>query len=186
MPGAVDHLRGPPRSMPNKGPDNPSTVRRPSETLMAHVINSVVGPFQPSEDLVSWPFGPLIFISLESPPWTSRSLTSWIRRDAAASSSTSSTPTGLPAHAVAPTDGLNIHRHRPDTPVADYRCKGCRRVFNMDTDTPWQGTHLSPAQIVMILRGIAKGGTHRQARPRGRHQPSAPAPLAARDPRPAR
>lgn len=54
-------------------------------------------------------------------------------------------------------EGLNIHRHRPDTPVVDYRCKGCRRVFNMFTSTPWQGTHLTPAQILLILRGIAQG-----------------------------
>jgi transposase-like protein len=54
-------------------------------------------------------------------------------------------------------DGLNIHRRHPDTPVIDYRCKECRRVFNMDTNTPWPGTHLSPAQILLILRGIAQG-----------------------------
>jgi transposase-like protein len=54
-------------------------------------------------------------------------------------------------------DGLNIHRHRAETPVLDYRCKGCHRVFNMYTNTPWQGTHLSPAQILLILRGIAQG-----------------------------
>jgi transposase-like protein len=53
--------------------------------------------------------------------------------------------------------GLNIHRRHTDTPVLDYRCKSCRRVFNMYTNTPWQGTHLSPAQILLILRGIAKG-----------------------------
>ena len=54
-------------------------------------------------------------------------------------------------------DGLNIHRRQKDSPVIDYRCKACRRVFNMFTDTLWQGTHLSPAQILLILRGIAQG-----------------------------
>ena len=54
-------------------------------------------------------------------------------------------------------EGLNVHRRRPDSPVVDYRCKACRRVFNMFTGTPWQGTHLSPAQILLILRGIAQG-----------------------------
>ena len=54
-------------------------------------------------------------------------------------------------------DGLNIHRRRADSPVVDHRCKDCRRVFNMYTNTPWQGTHLSPAQILLILRGLAKG-----------------------------
>jgi transposase-like protein len=54
-------------------------------------------------------------------------------------------------------DGLNIHRRRPDSPVVDHRCKRRRRIFNMFTNTPWRGTHLSPAQILLILRGIAQG-----------------------------
>jgi transposase-like protein len=88
------------------------------------------------------------------------------------------------------TDGLNIHRRRPDSPVVDYRCKSCRRVFNMFTDTPWQGTHLSPAQILLILRGIAQGvptaklarelGISRQHLLRLRHQIQARS-LAAAD-----
>ena len=87
-------------------------------------------------------------------------------------------------------DGLNIHRRRPETPVLDYRCKGCRRVFNMYTNTPWQGTHLSPAQILLILRGIAQGtptarlarevGISRQHLLRLRHEIQARA-LAAAD-----
>ena len=54
-------------------------------------------------------------------------------------------------------EGLNIHRRHPGSPVVDYRCKACRRVFNMFTRTQWQGTHLSPAKILLILRGIAQG-----------------------------
>jgi transposase-like protein len=68
-------------------------------------------------------------------------------------------PAGFACPGCGARDGLNIHRRRPDTPVVDYRCKGCRRVFNMFTNTPWQGTHLSPAQILLILRGIAQGAT---------------------------
>jgi transposase-like protein len=66
-------------------------------------------------------------------------------------------PDGLACPRCDSRDGLNIHRRRPDSPVVDYRCKGCRRVFNMYTNTPWQGTHHSPAQILLILRGIAQG-----------------------------
>jgi transposase-like protein len=66
-------------------------------------------------------------------------------------------PEGFACPRCGATEGLNIHRRRPDSPVADHRCKSCRRVFNMFTNTPWQGTHLSPAQILLILRGIAKG-----------------------------
>jgi transposase-like protein len=54
-------------------------------------------------------------------------------------------------------EGLNIHRRHPNSPVVDFRCKGCGRVFNMFTGTLWQGTHLSAAQILLILRGITQG-----------------------------
>jgi transposase-like protein len=66
-------------------------------------------------------------------------------------------PEGLACPRCGARDGLNVHRRRPDSPVVDHRCKGCRRVFNMYTNTPWQGTHHSPVQILLILRGIAKG-----------------------------
>src|SRR5512142_2314023 len=87
-------------------------------------------------------------------------------------------------------EGLSVHRRRPDSPVVDYRCTGCSRVFNMVTGTLWQGTHLSPAQILLILRGIAQGvptaklarevGISRQHLVRLRHQIQARA-LAAAD-----
>jgi len=66
-------------------------------------------------------------------------------------------PEGFACPRCGARDGLNVHRRRADSPVVDHRCKGCRRVFNMFTGTPWQGTHLSPAQILLILRGIAQG-----------------------------
>ena len=54
-------------------------------------------------------------------------------------------------------DRYNVHRLREGTPVVDYRCKDCRRVFNLFTGTAWQGTHRTPARILLILRGFAKG-----------------------------
>jgi transposase-like protein len=51
----------------------------------------------------------------------------------------------------------NIHRRRDDSPVVDYRCRDCRRVFNLFTCTDWQGTHRNAAQILLILRGFTKG-----------------------------
>jgi transposase-like protein len=66
-------------------------------------------------------------------------------------------PEGLACPRCAADEGLNIHRRRDDSPVVDYRCKGCRRVFNVYTGTSWQGTHFKPATIVLILRGIAQG-----------------------------
>src|SRR5262249_40109750 len=49
-----------------------------------------------------------------------------------------------------------VHRRRPRSPVVDYRCKGCRRVFNLFTGTAWQGTRRSPAAILLILRGFVR------------------------------
>jgi transposase-like protein len=58
-----------------------------------------------------------------------------------------------------------VHRRRKNSPVVDYRCKGCRRVFNLFTGTAWQGTRRTPAQILLILRGFAQGTpTARMAR----------------------
>ncbi len=75
-------------------------------------------------------------------------------------------PQGLACPRCAAGDGHHVHRRRPDSPVVDYRCKGCRRVFNVFTGTPWQGTHFSPATILSILRGIGPGDAHREAGPR--------------------
>ena len=66
-------------------------------------------------------------------------------------------PEGLACPRCGARAGLNIHRRHGDSPVLDYRCKGCRRVFHPYTGTPWQGTHFRPATILLILRGIAQG-----------------------------
>jgi transposase-like protein len=50
-----------------------------------------------------------------------------------------------------------IHRRRAGSPVVDYRCKTCRRVFNLFTGTAWQQTHRTPAEILLILRGFTRG-----------------------------
>lgn len=46
-------------------------------------------------------------------------------------------------------------RHR--TPVLDYRCPECGRVFNAFTQTVWSGGRYTCVQMVLILRGIAQG-----------------------------
>jgi len=65
-------------------------------------------------------------------------------------------PDGLRCPGCRRTDALSVHdRHRP--PVLDYRCRGCGAVFNAYTGTPLRKTHRSPAQLVLILRGIWQG-----------------------------
>jgi transposase-like protein len=53
-------------------------------------------------------------------------------------------------------DRMQVHR-RHRSPVLDYRCGHCRRVFNAFTGTALQGTKRRPAQLVLIVRGIAQG-----------------------------
>jgi transposase-like protein len=49
-----------------------------------------------------------------------------------------------------------------------YRCKACDRFYTVLTGTVFAKTHQSPAKLVLILRGIAKGeSTARLARELG-------------------
>ena len=54
-------------------------------------------------------------------------------------------------------DRYTVHRRSERSPVVAYRCEGCRRVFNLFTGTPWQGTHRTPAEVLLVLRGFAQG-----------------------------
>ena len=53
-------------------------------------------------------------------------------------------------------DRLSIH-NREREPVLDFQCQHCRHVFNLFTGTRLQGTHRRPAQLTIIVRGIAQG-----------------------------
>ena len=48
---------------------------------------------------------------------------------------------------------------RDREPIIVYQClhNGCRRTFNIFTDTVFQGTHYSCKVLVQILKGIAQG-----------------------------
>jgi ISXO2 transposase-like protein len=65
-------------------------------------------------------------------------------------------PDGLACPSCKADDYTHVHR-RHRAPVLDYRCTACRRVFNAFTGTPLGGTHRTPAQIMLILRGFAQG-----------------------------
>jgi transposase len=65
-------------------------------------------------------------------------------------------PKGLICPNCKADDHLRAHRHHR-APVLDYRCTACGRVFNAFTGTALAGTHRSPAEIVLILRGFAQG-----------------------------
>ena len=73
---------------------------------------------------------------------------------AATSSWTCSIPAAWPAP-CATRDGLNVHRHRPKSAVVDVPLQ--RLPPGLQRFPDWQGTRLSPGQILLILRGIARG-----------------------------
>jgi transposase len=73
-------------------------------------------------------------------------------------------PAGLACPRCQHQDGLGIHR-RHRAPVLDYQCSHCGCVFNAWTGTLLANTHRSPAEILLILRGILQGvSTARLAR----------------------
>lgn len=76
-------------------------------------------------------------------------------------------PGGLACPRCGARDGLGVHRRRRG-PVIDLQCGHCRRVFNAFTGTPLHGTRRPPAQLLLILRGIAQATpTARMARELG-------------------
>src|SRR5690606_8463071 len=38
-----------------------------------------------------------------------------------------------------------------------WRCKGCRKTYTLYTGTVFEARHLPPAQVVLLLRGVAQG-----------------------------
>jgi len=54
-----------------------------------------------------------------------------------------------------PSDQAPHDRHR--APIMDYRCRACGNVFNVFTNSLWEGTHYSCTTIVLIMRGFVQG-----------------------------
>jgi transposase-like protein len=54
------------------------------------------------------------------------------------------------------TERLHVH-NRERAPVEDFRCKACRRIFNVHTGTIFQHTHRSCRHIILILQGFMQG-----------------------------
>jgi hypothetical protein len=51
---------------------------------------------------------------------------------------------------------MRVHRCAR-SPVLDYRCGHCGRVFNAFTSTALHGVRRRPSELVLIVRGFAQG-----------------------------
>jgi transposase-like protein len=66
-------------------------------------------------------------------------------------------PNGLQCGAGHPLPLDQAPHDRTRAPLVDYRCRVCGNVFNLFTDTVWQGTHYDCVTIVLVMRGFVQG-----------------------------
>jgi transposase-like protein len=50
-----------------------------------------------------------------------------------------------------------VFRETRRSQLAVYRCKQCDTAYNLYSGTIFQQTHLTPMQVVLLMRGICKG-----------------------------
>ena len=58
-----------------------------------------------------------------------------------------------------PVEQANRFRVTRTSKLQVYRCKHCQHIYNLYTNTILQQHHLTPPQVVLLLRGILKGET---------------------------
>ena len=57
----------------------------------------------------------------------------------------------------APQQKARIFRKTQRSQLVVYRCNQCHTTYNLYSGTIFQQTHLTPMQVVMLMRGICKG-----------------------------
>ena len=57
----------------------------------------------------------------------------------------------------APKSQARIFRETQRSELVVYRCKRCGTTYNLYSGTIFQQTHLTPMQVVLLMRGICKG-----------------------------
>jgi len=57
------------------------------------------------------------------------------------------------------TDEARAFRTTRRSQLTTYRCQLCQTPYNLYTGTVFQQHHLSPQQVVLLMRGICKGET---------------------------
>jgi transposase-like protein len=72
-------------------------------------------------------------------------------------------PTGFDCpECGAPREQARIFRKTQKSQLVVYRCNHCQTVYNLYSGTIFQQTHLTPMQIVLLMRGICKGETSQE------------------------
>lgn len=67
-------------------------------------------------------------------------------------------PDGLHCvHCGASVEQARLFRVTRRSQVPVYRCRPCHGVYTLYSGTLFQGTHLKPAKVVLVLRGIFQG-----------------------------
>lgn len=59
----------------------------------------------------------------------------------------------------APVEQANLFRVTRKSKLKVYRCRKCKHTYNLYSRTVLQQHHLTPQQVVLLLRGILKGET---------------------------
>jgi transposase-like protein len=59
----------------------------------------------------------------------------------------------------APVEQANLFRVTHKSRLKVYRCRKCKHTYNLYSTTVLQQHHLTPPQVVLLLRGILKGET---------------------------
>ena len=58
-----------------------------------------------------------------------------------------------------PVERANLFRMTRKSKLKVYRCRECKHIYNLYTNTVFQQHHLTSQQVVLLLRGILKGET---------------------------
>lgn len=67
-------------------------------------------------------------------------------------------PDGLHCtHCGTSVDYARLFRTTQRSKVPVYRCQQCQGIYTVYSGTVFQGTHLHPAKVVLLIRGIFKG-----------------------------
>jgi len=56
-----------------------------------------------------------------------------------------------------PVERANVFRMTKKSQLQVYRCRDCKSIYNLYTETVFQQHHLRPQQVVLLMRGVLKG-----------------------------